>query len=219
MERKDITTHRSSGKAWVLQFPYLMVELMAADLIHWGARESPWNTEFSGLINAQVQAGTPRDLTWRGSLTLSIATLWIMHSPLVEGPRDESGAFWGSLMVCDSLQDMTAACHGSAVEPAMPHQKGRTPSDRRVNVPTPPPGGIFIPEPYQDGGHWHAKERCPTSKDLPFPFSGSQTSLVNRSQFVVVSLRWRVHIPSAPGLFLWRAEIFLPLTPKLSTPP
>lgn len=40
----------------------------------------------------QISGGMLRDLSCRG---WGVATLWIMHSSLVEGPRNYSGTLWG----------------------------------------------------------------------------------------------------------------------------
>lgn len=63
---------------------------------------SPQNTEF------QADVGVPRVPLLRQQFPLSGDTLWIMHSPLMEGPRKESGETLG---VFDGLLHLLGSVH------------------------------------------------------------------------------------------------------------
>lgn len=70
------------------------------DILIYQGWVSPQNTKIKGLINAQVQVGMPRYLPLAGGFTLSVATLCIRCSHLVEGPRN---VFEGTLGDFDGL--------------------------------------------------------------------------------------------------------------------
>lgn len=61
------------------------------------AGESPWNTMLICGLNSSGNAQTP---PLEGSFTLLDAMLWIIHSLLVESPRNDSGVV---LRVFDGL--------------------------------------------------------------------------------------------------------------------
>lgn len=68
------------------------------------------------------------------SFTLYVATLWIMHSPSVEGPKSQCGDSRDLWWFVTQFNHMTAASHISIVAPVMPPQKGASPSGLCVDV-------------------------------------------------------------------------------------
>lgn len=89
MERKEITTHGSNNETFLLQFRCPLVKVIVKVMIClvWGKpvkHKVQWANKCSSL------GGDAQVPPLGGSFTLPGVTLWIMHSPLVEDPRNES---------------------------------------------------------------------------------------------------------------------------------
>lgn len=98
------------------------------------------------------------------------ATLWIIHNPLVEGPRSESGGVFRCLWWFMTIKDLTAVPHSCVVEPVVPYQKGWALSGLHMwmyqYLPWCRKRGSLTPGSYQDGEQLYAKKHYPTWEDL-----------------------------------------------------